>query len=136
MAATTSRSLLVLRLAAALSSLIGLAQAGLGFSGLPLILAAPNDDQAGSAFINPHGILGYTNFLVMVVAAIAALVWFRKGGSRGLMMHAFGMVVIFLVQIGLGQGGVIWVHVVVGVLAVLGSIALAVLAYRKSGGTA
>ena len=136
MAATTSRSLVVLRLAAALSSLIGLVQAGLGFSGLSRILAAPGDDKAGASFIDPHGILGYTNVLVMVVAAIAALLWYRKGGSRGLMMHAFGMVVIFLVQVGLGQGKVLWVHVVVGVVAVLGSIALAVLAYRKSGGTA
>lgn len=136
MAATTSRSLVVLRLAAALSSLIGVVQAGLGFSGLSRILAAPGNNEAGSAFIDPHGILGYTNLLVMIVAAVASLAWFRKGGSRGLMMHAFGMVVIFLVQIGLGQGKVLWVHVVVGVLAVLGSIALAVLAYRKSGGTA
>ena len=134
MAATTSRSLVVLRLAAALSSLIGLVQAGLGFSGLPRILAAPGDDQAGAAFIDPHGILGYTNLLVMVVAAIASVVWYRKGGSRGLLMHAWGMVVIFLVQVGLGQGKVLWVHVVLGVLAVLGSIALAVLSYRKSGG--
>ena len=136
MAATTSRSLVVLRLAAALSSLIGLAQAVLGFTGLSSILAAPGDDKAGAAFIDPHGMLGYTNVLVMVVAAIAALLWYRKGGSRGLMMHAFGMVVIFLVQVGLGQGKVLWVHVVLGVIAVLGSIALAVLAYRKSGGTA
>ena len=136
MAATTSRSLVVLRLAAALSSLIGLVQAGLGFSGLSRILAAPGDDQAGAAFIDPHGILGYTNLLVMVVAAIASVVWYRKGGSRGLLMHAWGMVVIFLVQVGLGQGKVLWVHVVLGVLAVLGSIALAVLSYRKSAGTA
>jgi hypothetical protein len=136
MAATTSRSLLVLRLAAALSSLIGLVQAGLGFSGLSAILAAPHDDEAGAAFIDPHGILGYTNLLVMIVAAIASYVWYRKGGSRGLLMHAAGMVVIFVIQIGLGAGGVLWVHVVLGVLAVLGSIALAVLAYRKSGGTA
>jgi hypothetical protein len=136
MAVTTSRSLVVLRLAAALSSLIGLVQAGLGFSGLSSILAAPGDKEAGAAFIDPHGILGYTNLLVMIVAAIASVVWYRKGGSRGLLMHAWGMVVIFLVQVGLGQGKVLWVHVVVGVLAVLGSIALAVLAYRKSGGPA
>jgi hypothetical protein len=133
MAATTSRSLLVLRLTAALSSLIGLVQAGLGFSGLPQILAAPDDDQAGAAFINPHGILGYTNLLVMIVAAVASYFWFRKGGSRGLLMHAAGMAVLMIIQVGLGQGGVLWV--VLGVLIVLGSIALAVLAYRKSGGT-
>lgn len=136
MAATTSRSLLVLRLAAALSSLIGLVQAVLGFTGLSSILAAPGDEEAGAAFIDPHGILGYTNLLVIIVAAIASLFWYRKGGSRGLLMHAVGMVVILLVQVGLGQGKVLWVHVVVGVLAVLGSIALAVLAYRKSGGPA
>ncbi len=135
MAATTSRSLVVLRLAAALSVLIGLVQAVLGFSGLSSILAAPGDEEAGASFIDPHGILGYSNLLVMIVAAVAALLWYRKGGSKGLMMHAFGMVVIFLAQVGLAQAKVMWVHVVIGVLAVLGSIALAVLAYRKSGGT-
>jgi hypothetical protein len=84
--------------------------------------------------IEPHGIIGDVNLLVTVVAAVAAVLWFRKGGSRGLMMHAIGMAVIFLVQIGLGEGKVKWPHVVIGILAVLGSIALAVLAYRKSGG--
>jgi hypothetical protein len=50
------------------------------------------------------------------------------------MMHAIGMAVIFLVQIGLGEGKVKWPHVVIGIIAVIGSLALAVLAYRKSGG--
>jgi len=134
--AATSRSLLVLRLAAALSALIGLLQAVLGFTGLSSILAAPGNEEAGSAFIDPHGYLGYANLLVMVVAAVASLVWYRKGGNRGLLMHAAGMVVLMLVQVGLGQGKVLWVHVVLGVLIVLGSIALAVLSYRKSGGPA
>lgn len=124
MAATTSRSLVVLRLAAAVSAALSLVQAVLAFLSLGKV----------AKLIEPHGIIGDVNLLVTVVAAVAAVLWFRKGGSRGLMMHAIGMAVIFLVQIGLGEGKVKWPHVVIGILAVLGSIALAVLAYRKSGG--
>lgn len=124
MAVTTSRSLVVLRLAAAVSAALSLVQAVLAFLSLGKV----------AKLIEPHGIIGDVNLLVTVVAAVAAVLWFRKGGSRGLMMHAIGMAVIFLVQIGLGEGKVKWPHVVIGILAVLGSIALAVLAYRKSGG--
>ena len=125
MAATTSRSLVVLRLAAAVSAALSLVQAVLAFLSLGKV----------AKLIEPHGIIGDVNLLVTVVAAVAAVLWFRKGGSRGLMMHAIGMAVIFLVQIGLGEGKLKWPHVAIGILAVLGSIALAVLAYRKSGGT-
>lgn len=126
MPATTSRSLVVLRLSAALSAALSLVQAVLAFLSLSKV----------AKLIEPHGILGDINLLVTIVAAVAAVVWFRKGGSRGLMMHAFGMVVIFLVQIGLGEAKVKWPHVVIGVLAVLGSFALAALATRKPGGPA
>lgn len=125
MAATTSRSLVVLRLAAAVSAVLSLVQALLAFLSLGKV----------AKLITPHGIIGDVNLLVMVIAAVAAVVWFRKGGSRGLMMHAIGMAVIFLVQIGLGEAELKWPHVGIGVLAVVGSVALAVLAYRKSGGT-
>lgn len=124
MAASTSRSLVVLRLAAALSAALSLVQAVLAFLSLGHV----------ARLIAPHGLLGDINLLVMIVAAVASVVWFRKGGSKGLVMHAFGMVVIFLVQIGLGEAEVKVAHIVLGVLAVAGSIALAVLATRKSGG--
>ncbi len=127
MASTTSRALVVLRLSAALSAALSLVQAVLAFLAL---------GKVAHGLIGPHGILGDINLLVTIIAAVAAVMWFRKGGSRGLMMHAFGMVVIFLVQIGLGEGKVKWPHVVIGVLAVLGSLALAALATRKPGGTA
>lgn len=126
MAATTSRSLVVLRLAAAVSAALSLVQAVLAFLSLGKV----------AKLIGPHGIIGDVNLLVTIVAAVAAVIWFRKGGSRGLMMHAIGMAVIFLVQIGLGEAELKWPHVAIGILAVVGSVALAVLAYRKPGGTA
>lgn len=126
MATTTSRSLVVLRLSAALSALLSLVQAVLAFLSLGKV----------ARLINVHGIIGDVNLLVTIVAAVASVVWFRKGGSRGLLMHAFGMVVIFLVQIGLGEAELKWPHIIIGIAAVAGSVALAVLAYRKPGGAA
>jgi hypothetical protein len=78
--------------------------------------------------------VGYLSLLSMITATIAANVWFRKGGSKGLVMHAGGVAVLMLVQIGLGQAKVAPVHVALGILIVLGAIALATLAYRKPGG--
>ena len=121
MPATTSRSLVVLRLAAAVSAALSLVQALLAFLSLGKV----------ARLIEPHGIIGYVNLLVMVIAAVAAVIWFRKGGSRGLMMHAIGMAVIFLVQIGLGEVELKWPHIIIGIVAVIGSVALAVMAYKK-----
>ena len=120
----SSRSLVVLRLSSALAALFTLIQAVL------VILTATKVAK----LIGVHGMVGYLSLLAMITATIAAYVWFRKGGSKGLVMHAGGVAVLMLVQIGLGEAKVAPVHVALGILIVLGAIALATLAYRKPGG--
>ncbi len=121
---TSSRSLVVLRLSSALATLLTLIQA------LLVILTVTKVAK----LIAVHGMVGYLSLLSMIVATVAAFVWFRRGGNKGLMMHAGGVAVLMLVQIGLGEAKVVWVHVVLGILIVLGTGALAMLAYRKPGG--
>ena len=120
----SSRSLIVLRLSSALSALFTVIQAIL------IIIRV----ATGATLIGVHGMVGYLSLLSMITATIAAYVWFRKGGSKGLVMHAGGVAVLMLVQIGLGQAKVAPVHVALGIVIVLGAIALATLAYRKPGG--
>jgi hypothetical protein len=121
---TSSRSLIVLRLSSALAALLTLIQAVL------VILTAAKVAK----LIGAHGGVGYLSLLATITATIAAYVWFRKGGSKGLVMHAGGVAVLMLVQIGLGEAKVAPVHIALGILIVLGVGALAMLAYRKPGG--
>lgn len=120
----SSRSLVVLRLSSALATLFTLIQAVL------VILTATKVAK----LIGVHGMVGYLSLLAMITATIAAYVWFRKGGSKGLVMHAGGVAVLMLVQIGFGEAKVAPVHIALGILIVLGAGALAMLAYRKPGG--
>ena len=122
---SSSRSLVWLRLASAVAALLVLIQAVLATLSLSKV----------AKLIGVHGVVGYGSLLLTIVAAVAAYLWYRRGGSRGLLMHAAGMAVIMVVQIGLGEVKALkWEHVGLGVLILAGSIALAVLAYRKPGG--
>jgi FtsH-binding integral membrane protein len=123
---SSSRSLMVLRLSSAAAAALTLVQ---------VVLVLLTVAKMGS-LIEVHGIVGYLSLLATVIATVAAYVWFRKGGSRGLLMHAGGIVVLMVVQIGLGEMKAVWFHVGLGVLIVVGAIALATLAYRKPGGAA
>ena len=121
---TSSRSLIVLRLSSALAALFTVIQAIL------IIIRV----ATGATLIGVHGMVGYLSLLSMITATIAAYVWFRKGGSKGLVMHAGGVAVLMIVQIGLGEAKVAPVHIALGIVIVLGAVALATLAYRKPGG--
>jgi hypothetical protein len=123
---SSSRSLMVLRLSSAAAAALTLVQ---------VVLVLLTVAKMGS-LIEVHGIVGYLSLLATVIATVAAYVWFRKGGSRGLLMHAGGIVVLMVAQIGLGEMKAVWFHVGLGVLIVVGAIALATLAYRKPGGAA
>lgn len=120
----SSRALIVLRISSALAGLFTLIQAIL------VIVAV----TAHMKLIETHGMVGYLSLLATITATVAAYIWFRKGGSKSLVMHAGGVAVLMLVQIGLGEAKVTWVHIVLGIVIVLGAIALATLAYRKPGG--
>lgn len=116
---TNSPSLLVLRVLAVLTALASLVQAVLG----GLILSG------GSR--GAHSAIGMTTFGLAAVAAIAAIVWARPSGNKGLMFHAIGVAALGVVQIGLGEAGLTAIHITVGVLFLVAAVALATLSIRK-----
>ncbi|MCW5107519.1 hypothetical protein PA07A_1892 [Cutibacterium acnes P07A] len=54
--------------------------------------------------------------------------WKRRGGSSAVVGHAVGMAVLILVQYVLGElssgGAIKWIHVVLGVVIVIGLLVL------------
>lgn len=113
--------LLTLQISALLVALLAVVQTVLGF----IIVSG--------SWVTWHGDTGYLTFVVSLVAAVAAFLWMRSSGNKGLFMHAVSMAVLFLVQVGLAEMDLKWVHVVLGVLLLVGSLALATLSYRKPG---
>jgi hypothetical protein len=113
--------LLTLQISAALAALLAVVQAVLGFQ----IVAG--------TWVASHGTIGNLTFVVSLVAAVAAFLWMRRSGNKGLFMHAAGMAVIALVQVALGEMGQQAAHIAVGVLYLVGAVALATLAFRKPG---
>lgn len=79
-----------------------------------------------------HGRLGEATFVVLLIATVLAFLWSRRSGDKGLLMHAGGMTVLALVQVGIGMAGVRGAHMAIGVLFLVGAVALATLALRKS----
>ncbi|MFX0537260.1 hypothetical protein ACQBAT_06035 [Ornithinimicrobium sp. Y1847] len=114
----SSVTLTILRVAAVIASILGLLQLTSGFGWM---------DRGW------HGRMGEISLVLMIVAAVCAYLWSRRGGNRGLFMHAAGMAVIGIVQVGLGEMDMGWstIHQSIGVLYVVGVIALAVLSFRK-----
>lgn len=80
-----------------------------------------------------HGWIGYGTFVVALFAAVMAFLWKKDSGNTGLFMHAAGLAVLTLLQIGLAEMDLKWVHVVLGVLILGAALALASLAQRKPG---
>lgn len=111
-------SLLVLRVSAVLASLVAIFQATSGF-GLGGFAAHPRTGELAT--------------VLLAVAAVSAWVWSRRSGNKGLFMHAVGMAVIGLAQIAIGHLDLRDVHIAIGVLFLVGVLALAVLAFRKPG---
>lgn len=78
-----------------------------------------------------HNVIGLVCIVLAALAAFAAMRWRSEGGNPGLFFHAAGMAGIALVQYALGEVGARAIHIMLGMLFVLGSIALATLANRK-----
>ncbi|MFK5633913.1 MULTISPECIES: hypothetical protein [unclassified Ornithinimicrobium] len=112
-------TLTLLQITAALSALLGVLQTVLGFGWVSMP--------------GWHGTLGNVTFVVALLAAVFAFLWMRRSANKGLFMHAAGMAVLALVQIALGEMEIREVHMATGVLFLLGSVALATLAFRKPG---
>lgn len=115
---SNSTLLSLLKVFAVLAGLLGVWQALVGFGWVP-----------GFSW---HGRLGETSFVVLLIATVLAFLWSRRSGDKGLLMHAGGMTVLALAQVAMGMAGVRGAHMAVGVLFLLGAVALATLALRKS----
>ena len=118
-------SLTTLQISAGVAALAAVAQTLLGF-----LIALGNFSLLGV-----HSTMAMIALLASVVAAVASVLWLRSSGNRGLMMHAVGMGVVALVQFGLGEmgGGLATVHIILGVVFLVGAVGLATLAVRKPG---
>lgn len=112
-----------LRAFAALTALGGILQLLLGLGILGSI---------GGVF-STHRMLGYITLGVSVLAALFAVLWASRSGNKGLMFHAITVAVLALAQVGLGEMGLRWVHVIVGILFFVAALALATLSFRSGG---
>lgn len=121
---TKSGALTTLRVTAALLAVLAVVQAIFGFF------------LTGTETFVWHQRVAETALLVSFIATIAAFLWSRRSAQRGLMMHAAGTLVLGLLQFGLGEmmsGGLVMVHIVLGVAYLLAAVSLATLAFRKPG---
>lgn len=121
---TSHKGLLIgLRISAIATGLAALTQ---GVLGLGIIT------DIGSVY-NLHTIIGYVTLAVAVVAAVLAVMWKSVSGNKGLMMHAIGVAVLAIVQVGLGASGVRLPHIILGVVILIAAVALATLSLRPHG---
>ncbi len=113
--------LLTLQISAALAALLAVVQTVIGFM------------MVSGTYTGWHGTIGNVTFVVALVAAVAAFLWSRRSGNKGIFMHAAGMAVIALAQVALGEMGQRAAHIAIGVLFLVGAVALATLSLRKPG---
>ncbi len=120
--ATDSPVLQRLRIGAYISALTGVLQLLLG----GYLISSPGDLNS------VHSTIGLIAILATAFTAVTAYQWKSQGGNPGLFFHAAGMAVIALIQYGMGEAGVSRaIHIVIGLLYVIGVIALATLVNRK-----
>nr|NLI49446.1 hypothetical protein [Propionibacterium sp.] len=89
----------------------------------------------GEFLVRLHEGLGYLYVAAAVVTVVPAVVWGRLSHKPGLIGHAAGLAVAGVVQLLLGlfqAGGVLgYVHMALGLLIMVGAIALYVLAKKR-----
>lgn len=115
-------TLMAFKVLAVLVGLAAVVQAGLGFGVM-----------AGSGVRGTHQILGMTTIVLALIAAIAAGLWARSGWAtrKGIAFHAIAVVVLAVIQVGLGEAGVDTIHMTIGIVYLIAAVALATLALRK-----
>lgn len=112
------------RLKASASVLLGLILVQLVFAIITLI--HHNDTIAAI-----HGGFGYLSLITGVVAAWFAWRWTRESGAKGTFFHTLSLPILAVIQIGLIQGGLKWVHVVVGILYLVAVVGLWTMLRRR-----
>lgn len=117
-------TLTTLRIAAVLTAVLSIVQ--------PLLAVGP---LTNSGALNPlHSTVAYLATLASVIAAVAAWLWGKRSGNKGLVGHAISVPVLAIVQIGLGEMHLDVVHMALGFAFLLAAVSLATLAFRKPAG--
>lgn len=78
-----------------------------------------------------HGMVGNINALLALVSLVAAFLWGRASGRKGLIGHAAAVLVLAVVQIALGEMGQTMVHMVLGFLYLIAAVGLGTMALRQ-----
>lgn len=112
-----------LRTGALIVSVLALAQAALGGTVL---------SGGGGGIRDFHGYIGYATFVVALITAFLSWKASQASGNKGTLYHAVSLPVIALLQIGLAEMDLKWVHVVVGVLFLIAAFGLYAMADRPA----
>lgn len=112
-----------IRTAALIVSVLALVQAALGGTVL---------SGGGSGLKSVHGYIGYATFVVSLIAAFFAWKASQQTGNKGTFFHALSLPVLALLQIGLAEMDLKWVHVAVGVLFLIAAFGLYAMADRPA----
>lgn len=110
-------------------ALVGLAWTMTGLVGVMAVMGFLM--LGGTDLHQVHAVIGYMVAALAVIAATLAWRVARARGSMGIFYHGLAIPVLLVVQIGLGEMGQKWVHVVLGVLLLIACAALGVLAARR-----
>ncbi|MFV0535325.1 MAG: hypothetical protein ACK5MR_16985 [Cumulibacter sp.] len=110
-----------LRSAALVVSILALSQAALGGTVL----------SGGGGIRDIHGYIGYATFVIALIATFFAWKASQSTGIKGTLYHAISLPVLALVQIGLAEMDLKWVHVIVGVVFLIAAFGLYAMADRS-----
>ncbi|WP_153504544.1 hypothetical protein [Cumulibacter manganitolerans] len=110
------------RTSALILSLLALVQAALGGTVL----------SGGGGIKTVHGYVGYLTFVVALVAAFFAWKAAQVTGNKGTFFHALSLPILALIQIGLAEMDLKWVHVIVGILFLVAAFGLYAMADRPA----
>lgn len=110
-----------LRTSALILSVLALAQAALGGTVL---------SGGGGGIRDFHGYIGYATFVVAIITAVLAAKAAKVTGNKGTLYHAISLPVIALIQIGLAEMDLKWVHVAFGVTFLIAAFGLYAMADR------
>ena len=97
------------RLKASATVLLGLILIQVVFA----IVVLVNDDATMKAI---HGGFGYLSLITALVATWFAWRWTKTSAAKGVFFHTLSLPILCVVQIGLADAGLTWVHVVLGVV--------------------
>lgn len=119
---TKSTTVTLLRVFAVLTALGTLAQA---------LIGGYNFTAHRPELWGIHSTIGLVTIVAAIVATVFAGLNRKAGGNKGLVFHGLGMAIFLLIQYALGEMAMAYVHIVFGIIVLIGAIALAVLSIRK-----